>query len=155
MSPREFDLGAAELEVLKVLWEEGPATVRQVLAHLHRRGRDLAYTTVQTFLTRLEQKGAVRCDRTGLAHVFHAAVTRQRISRSRLRTLLDQLYDGAAGPLVLQLVQDERLTAAEIDQLQQLIQRLDAAGSRLAPTDSRGGSKPTGKRRSGRGGESM
>jgi predicted transcriptional regulator len=126
MGTREYDLGAAELEVLRVLWDAGPCTVRDTLNQLRRRGRRLAYTTVQTFLTRLEQKGFVRSDKSGLAHVFRARVSRAAISRSKLRALLDQMYDGAVGPLVLQLVESGRLTPEEIDQLQTLIERLDA-----------------------------
>ena len=57
MPPRDSDLGHAELEVLRALWDLGPVTVREVLAHLHETGRKLAYTTVLTFLTRLEQMG--------------------------------------------------------------------------------------------------
>jgi BlaI family penicillinase repressor len=119
------DLGAAEFDVLKALWEVGPATVREVLTHLHDRGRRLAYTTVQTLLTRLEQKRYVTSDKSDLAHVFRAKVTRDRVTRTRLKNLMSQLYDGAAGPLVLQLVRTERLTPTEIDQLQKLIERLD------------------------------
>lgn len=126
MKDREYELGDAELEVLKSLWEDGPGTVREVLNRLTRRGRNLAYTTVQTFLTRLEQKGFVRADKSDLAYRYAARVTRERISKSRLRELLDQLYDGAAGPLVLQLVQNERLTPEEIETLQKLIERLDS-----------------------------
>lgn len=126
MAERLLDLGSAELEVLRTLWDVGPATVREVLNHLHDRGRRVAYTTVQTLLTRLEQKRYVVSDKSDLAHVFRARVTRDRVTRSRLKTLLSQLYDGAAGPLVLQLVKTERLTTEEIDQLQRLIERLDA-----------------------------
>lgn len=126
MNERDFDLGAAELEVLRVLWDEGPATVRDVLNHLNERGRGLAYTTVQTFLTRLEQKGFVRSNKSDLAFVFRAKVSRDKISRSRLRSLLDELYDGAAGPLALQLIRQERFTRDEIDELQKLIDRLDS-----------------------------
>lgn len=127
MAERLQDLASAELEVLRALWEVGPATVREVLNHMHERGRRVAYTTVQTLLTRLEQKRYVASDKSDLAHVFRARVTRDRVTRSRLKTLLSQLYDGAAGPLVLQLVKTERLTTEEIDQLQRLIERLDAA----------------------------
>jgi BlaI family penicillinase repressor len=127
MTRREFDLGVVELEVLKALWEVGPAPVRVVMNQLHRAGRQPAYTTVQTVLTRLEQKGFVTSDKSGLAYVYRARISRERISRSRLRALLDQLYDGAAGPLVLQLVKSERLTPDEIDQLHKLIERLDSA----------------------------
>jgi BlaI family transcriptional regulator, penicillinase repressor len=119
------DLGAAEFDVLKALWKVGPATVREVLMHLHERGRRLAYTTVQTLLTRLEQKRYVTSDKSDLAHVFRAKVTRDRVTRTRLKNLMSQLYDGAAGPLVLQLVRTERLTPNEIDQLHKLIERLD------------------------------
>ena len=55
MGDRQYDLGEAEFGVLKALWDKGPATVREVLVHLHDRGRRVAYTTVQTLLNRLEQ----------------------------------------------------------------------------------------------------
>lgn len=126
MADRLSDLGAAEFDVLKALWEVGPATVREVLTHLHERGRRVAYTTVQTLLTRLEQKKYVISDKSDLAHVFRAKVTRDRVTRTRLKNIVSQLYDGAAGPLVLQLVRTERLTPDEIDQLQRLIERLDS-----------------------------
>lgn len=125
MNQRQYELGNAELEVLKVLWDAGPSTVRDVLNHLHERGRQIAYTTVQTLLTRLEQKGCVRSDKSDLAHVFRARVTRNRVTRSRLKTLVNQLYDGAAGPLVLHLVRHERLTPDELEELHRLIEALD------------------------------
>ncbi len=121
---RQYDLGSSELEVLKVLWDEAPCTVREVLNHMHQRGRRVAYTTVQTLLTRLEHKQFVRSDKSDLAHVFRARVSRDRVTKSRLKTLVDQLYDGAAGPLVLQLVRSERLKPEEIEQLQELIEGL-------------------------------
>jgi len=125
MAMRQYDLGSSELEVLKVLWEEAPCTVRDVLNHLHERGRHVAYTTVQTLLTRLEQKNYVRSDKTGVAHVFRPRLTRDRVTKSRLKALVDQLYDGAAGPLVLQLVRTERLKPEEVEQLHELIEALD------------------------------
>lgn len=125
MADHEYELGAAELEVLKTLWDEGPGTVRQVLERLHARGRIVAYTTAQTFLARLEQKGVVKSDKSGFAFIYRPTVTRERVTRSRLRALLEELYDGAAGPAVLQLVRSEKLTPAEIEQLQRLIDELD------------------------------
>jgi len=125
MPDRLGELGAAELEVLKTLWDQGPCTVRDVLNHLLQRGRKLAYTTVLTFLTRLEQKGFVLSNKSGLAYVYRAKVTRERVSRSRIRSLVQELYDGAAGALVLQLMQSERLSAEEIEELQRLLDRLD------------------------------
>ncbi len=116
----------AELEVLKALWGDGPATVRQVMNHLHERGRHIAYTTVLTFLSRLEQKGYVTSDRSDMAYVYRPSVTRDKVVRSRLQSLIEQLYDGAAAPLVLQLVRQEKFTRDEIAELQKLVEQLDA-----------------------------
>jgi BlaI family penicillinase repressor len=123
---QRYNLGRAELEVLRALWIEGPTTVRNVMEYLHRRGRKVAYTTVQTVLGRLEQKGVARSDKSGVAYVYRAKISRERFSQSRLKTLLDQLYDGAAGPLALQLIRSKRLTPEEIEELRQLIEQLDA-----------------------------
>ncbi len=130
MAPREIDLGAAELEVLKTLWDDGPATVREVMNHLHERGRQVAYTTVLTFLSRLEQKGFVRSDKSDVAYVYRPAVTRDRVTKSRLRSVIEQLYDGAVAPLVLQLMREEKFSTDEIAELQNLIDQLDAKGRR-------------------------
>jgi BlaI family transcriptional regulator, penicillinase repressor len=119
------ELGDAELEVLKALWDAGPGTVRQVLQHLHDRGRKVAYTTVLTVLTRLEQKGYVASDKSGLAYIYKPRVSRQKVVGSRLKAVVEQLYDGAAAPLVLHLMESQRFTPEEIDQLQRLIKRLD------------------------------
>ncbi len=125
MANRQYDLGSAELEVLKALWDAGPLTVREVMNCMHRRRRRVAYTTVLTFLTRLEQKNFVSSDKSGLAYVYRATITRNDVSRSRVRTLVKQMYDGAAGPLVLQLVRQERLSRDELEALQSLIEQLD------------------------------
>ena len=99
--------------------------VREVLSRLQAGGRRLAYTTVLTFLSRLEQKGFVHSDRSGPAYLYRPAVTRAKVTRSRLRSLMEQLYDGAAGPLVLQLMRQEKFSADEIAALQKLIDAWD------------------------------
>ena len=125
MAERDQELSGAELEVLKILWEHAPATVRDVLNRLHDRGRTLAYTTVLTFLNRLEQKGFVTSDKDGVAYRYTPTVSRENVTHSRLRTLLDELFDGAAAPLVLQLVRETKLEADDLSALRDLIDRLD------------------------------
>ena len=126
MGVREFDLGRAELEVMKTLWDHGLSTVRQVLNHLRGRGRRWAYTTVQTLLTRLEQKGYVASDKSELAFVYRASISRERVSRRRLKTIVQQMYDGAAGPLALQLIKTQKFTPSEIAALHDLLDQLDS-----------------------------
>jgi predicted transcriptional regulator len=125
MAKPNLELGSAELEVLKVLWEKGPSPVRDVLEVLHERGRRVAYTTVLTILTRLEQKGMVTSDRTEQAYIYKAKLSRQRVTTARLQALVRDLYDGAAAPLVLQLVQSGKFSPEEIAQLHRLIEGLD------------------------------
>ena len=126
MAKRDYELGEAELAVLRVLWDFGPQTVREVMTQMHASERKVAYTTVLTFLTRLEQKGFVTSDKADLAYIYRAKVSRENVTRSRVRSLIEQLYDGATGPMVLQLIENGRFTTDEIAQLRKLIKELDS-----------------------------
>jgi BlaI family penicillinase repressor len=128
MGKSGHDLGAGELDVLKVLWDLGPAPVRDVMKALHKRGRRVAYTTVLTVLTRLEQKGFVSSDKSEQAYIYKAKVSRDRATGSWLKSMVRQWFDGAAAPMVLQLMQSEKFSAEEIAQLQQLLDRLESKG---------------------------
>ena len=128
MARRPVELGEGELAVMRVLWDEEPLTVREVMERLHERGRTVAYTTVMTFLTRLEQKGVVSSNKRDTAYVYRAKVSRVSVSASRIKTLLDQLYDGAAAPMLLQLIENERLSPEELARLRKLIDDLDRRG---------------------------
>ncbi len=126
--PRRQPASDAELEVLKVLWATGPATVRDVAAALRQKRRRLAYNTVLTLLSRLRDKGYVAADRRGPAHVFRAAASRDDLLGSSLAALADRLCDGTASPLVQALVRGRRLSAADITQLRTLLDDLARQG---------------------------
>ena len=113
----------AELEVLKVLWSAGPATVRDVAAALKKQRRRLAYNTVLTLLSRLRDKGYVTADKTDTAHQFHAVVTREDLLGSSLSALADRICDGTASPLVHALVRGQ-LTRQELADLRKLLDDL-------------------------------
>lgn len=138
MGKQAYELGEAELAVLRALWDGGPQTVRDVMARLHERHRKVAYTTVLTFLSRLEQKGYVGSDKREQAYVYRAKVTRESVTRSRVRSLVDQLYDGAAGAMVLQLIENERLSSDEISRLRAMIDELDQGSGDAETTDGGG-----------------
>jgi predicted transcriptional regulator len=129
---RQYSIGEAELEVLKVLWEHGPGTVREINARVAPRGHQWAYTTVQTMLHRLQTKGCVRSGRAGVgaAHVFEAAVSRDRLLSQRLRDLADQLCDGTASPLLLALVEGQQLSPEDIRHFRRLLDQLDPPAAR-------------------------
>lgn len=106
-----------ELEILKVLWEHGPASVRQVHRELLRQEPDLAYNTVQTLLRIMEVKELVRHEPEGRTFIYTAQFTRDE---STVR-FLDRVYDGAAAQLVQSLLRSERVSEEELTRMQTLI----------------------------------
>ena len=121
---RRLPVSDAELEVLKVLWAAGPATVRDVAAALERKRRHLAYNTVLTLLSRLREKRYVAADRRDAAHVFRAIVSRDDLLGSTLAALADRLCDGTSSPLLQALVRGGRFSADEIAEFRQLLDDL-------------------------------
>jgi BlaI family penicillinase repressor len=124
MAEQQPPLSETELEVLKALWEIGSGTVREVNEVLRKRKRRWAYTTVLTLLTRLQTKGYVESDKSGLAHVFHPSVSRDKLLRLRLTRLAEDLCEGTAAPLVHALVQGRRLSPDEIEGFRRLLDEL-------------------------------
>lgn len=118
---RSPDLTSAELRVMKALWEVGTGTVADVRSALGRRGQELAYTTVMTLLGRLAAKRAVVVDRTREPFVYRAVHRRESVLRDRLREFVREVFDGQAESLVLNLVEDESLSRAELRAIERRI----------------------------------
>lgn len=118
---RPPDLTTAELRVMKALWEVGDGTVAEVRSELARRGQELAYTTVMTLLGRLAGKGAVQVDKAKEPFVYRAAYRRESVLRDRLREFVREVFDGQADSLVLNLVEDESLSKAELKAIEKMI----------------------------------
>jgi BlaI family penicillinase repressor len=137
VEPRHTSLGENELDLLKMLWEHGSGTVREINAFSRRHGRRWAYTTVLTMLQRLEAKGYVSSDKGGVAHVFRPSVTRDKLLQQRLTDLADQLCEGTATPLVHALVEGQRFTREEISHFRQLLDQLEGKSTK-APGPKRG-----------------
>jgi predicted transcriptional regulator len=116
-------LSEAEREVLKVLWDYGPGTVREINEVLEHRGRRWAYTTVATLLQRLGAKQYVAGDSSAVAHVYRAIVTRDELLKRRLKDTADELCDGQAAPLILALVHSSRFSAKEVARLRRLLDK--------------------------------
>lgn len=105
-----------ELEILKVLWEHGPSSVREV----HRQlapGEDLAYNTVQTLLRIMEEKQLVLHHVEGRTFIYTPRYSRDE-SAARF---LDRVFDGAADQLVLSLLRSERISPEELERMHALI----------------------------------
>jgi predicted transcriptional regulator len=108
-----------ELDVMAVLWDEGPATVAEVQAQLED---ELAYTTVLTMLRTLEEKGHVGHVEEGRAYRYHPLVDRDRAQVNALRRLTRKLFRGSRELLLTHLVSDSDLAEDELRRLQQLLE---------------------------------
>lgn len=114
----------AELAILRVLWDLGPATVRQVQNHLAGE-RGTGYTTTLKLMQIMFEKGLLRRDDSGHAHVYRAAITRTRTQRQVIGQVLDQLFDGSAQQLVMQALSTRKSTTAELAEIRRLLDELE------------------------------
>jgi len=116
-----------ELEIMKVLWDLGPANVQAVQAKLPGEPK-LAYTTVQTMLNVLHRKGKVKRALKGRAYEYTPLVTRQKAIRATLHDLIDRLFGGSAEGLVMSLVETRHLTAEKLARLNRLVEQSQREG---------------------------
>lgn len=121
----ENSLSDAEHQVLNVLWDDGPSSVRQIRQAIEATGRSWAPTTVNTLLTRLEKKGFVEVDKSEFAHVFRPKITREVLVQQRLQQLADAFCDGSKTPLMLALAETQKFSDQEVAEFRQLLDRLE------------------------------
>jgi predicted transcriptional regulator len=117
-APRPTD---AELAILRVLWERGPSTVRQVHDVLLRE-RATAYTTALKLLQIMTEKGLVRRNESDRTHVYQARLTQEQTQRQLVRDLLDRAFGGSATKLVVQALAARRATPEELTEIRNLIE---------------------------------
>jgi BlaI family transcriptional regulator, penicillinase repressor len=122
---KKQDVTDAELNVLQILWDEGPVTIRQLADVLYPNDGDAGYATVQILLKRLEAKNHVHRDRRSHAHLFSALTDRDTLVGRRLRRMAEKLCGGLMGSLLTHLVRAEELSAIERQELRALMDELD------------------------------
>ncbi|HXP83436.1 MAG TPA: BlaI/MecI/CopY family transcriptional regulator [Bryobacteraceae bacterium] len=115
-----FTLTGQELEIMKVVWQLKTATVRQVYETLLRH-RKIAYTTVMTMMNILEQKGFLKKKAAERAFVYAPSRPERQVIRAMVREFVDRVFNGAAEPLLVHLVEDEQLTAEDLEELRRSI----------------------------------
>ena len=112
-----------ELEIMKVLWETGPAAVQAVQEKLPPgpAGQPLAYNTVQTMLNVLHRKGRVRRELSGRAYVYETTVSRGQAARQAVGDLIHRMFDDSPESLVLSLVETRQLTPETLARLSEMV----------------------------------
>lgn len=115
----------AELDLLKVLWEHGPATVAQVQG-LVKDSPPRGYTTILKLLQIMTQKGFVERQKKHRAHVYRAAVSSRQIHRQYMRHVLARVFDNSTGRLVLQALSARPVSSEELAEIRVMLDDLEA-----------------------------
>jgi predicted transcriptional regulator len=120
-------LSKGEMEIARSLWDIGPATVREVHESVSK-SRSIDFSTVQTYLRRIESKGYANSKLKGRVRTYSSKTKPGTVIRETVDDLVDRLFGGEAMPLVRHLVEDRGIDAAEIAELRELIDRLEKGG---------------------------
>ena len=118
-TPRPTD---AELAILRVLWQLGPSTVRQVHEVL-MRDRSTAYTTALKLLQIMTEKGLVRRDESDRTHVYQSRLTEEQTQRQLIRDLMDRAFGGSSSKLVMQALASKRASTDELTEIRRMLER--------------------------------
>jgi BlaI family transcriptional regulator, penicillinase repressor len=114
-------LTEAELRLMNVLWQKGPATVHELLKALPSNP-SLAYNSVLTTIRILERKGYVKHVKDGRAHIYMPLVGQKEATRSEVRNLVSRFFKNSHELLVLNILEDDSINAQELKRLSQLLE---------------------------------
>ncbi len=114
----------AELEILQVLWERGPSTVRQIHEQLSRR-RATGYTTTLKLMQIMVQKGLLARDESNRTHLYRDAQTREKTQRQLVGNLMRRAFAGSAAGLIMQALSAKRASAEDLAEIRRLLDELE------------------------------
>ena len=120
MKTKTRTLTEQELEIMKVVWERKASTVRDVYETLRER-KGVAYTTVMTMMNILESKGHLVKRPEGRAYVYEPSQAQTQVISGMVQEFVDRVFDGAARPLVLSLLQERKLSKEDLEEISRLI----------------------------------
>jgi predicted transcriptional regulator len=111
-----------ELEIMKIIWERGAATVRDVYETLLER-RKVAYTTVMTMMNILEQKKFLRKKQADRAYVYEPSRPKEQVVGGMVRDFVNRVFNGSAEPLLQHLVDQEKISEADLREIARLMRK--------------------------------
>ena len=114
----------AELTILRILWEHGPTTVRQVHTILNK-DRNSGYTTALKLMQIMTEKGLLERDESCRPQIYRARLSRDQTERQLVRDLLDRAFAGSAKRMVLQALSVKKASAKELAEIEKLLTKLD------------------------------
>jgi BlaI family transcriptional regulator, penicillinase repressor len=115
----------SELEILQVLWQHGPSTVRFVNDKLNEQKREVNYISTQKLMLIMLDKGFVTKDASQMTHVYKAAADESKTKGYMLDLVVDNLFNGSASSLMMQLLGNKKMSPQEMEEFKELIKKMD------------------------------
>lgn len=115
----------SELEILRALWDLGPASVRQILEYIQREKPSTGYTTVLKLMQIMTEKGLLVRDEKERTHVYRPAIRREQTQRQLAGELLDKVFGGSAAALLMQALSSKRASKQELAEIRQFLDQLE------------------------------
>jgi len=115
-----------ELDVLQVLWQYGPSTVRFVHDKLNEQKEAVIYTSTLKLMQLMKEKGMLDRDETNMKHVYSALLDEKKVKSAMLNRFVDTMYNGSAGDLMVALLGDDNTSSEELDKVRALLKTLDS-----------------------------
>lgn len=129
MKPKKSDAEPtrSELEILQVLWQHGPSTVRFVNDQLNEQKREVQYTSTLKLMQIMVEKELLSRDDSQMKHVYKAAVEEGKTKSLLLDRFVDALYNGSTSKLMMQLLGNKKTSKKELDQIKELLKKMDGS----------------------------
>ncbi|MES2276430.1 MAG: BlaI/MecI/CopY family transcriptional regulator [Bacteroidota bacterium] len=114
----------SELEILQVLWDKGPSTVRAINDEL-LKVKDVNYTTTLKLMQIMADKGILKRDESQMKHIYHVAEAEEKTKDHLLEKFIDSVYQGSAGKLVMQLLGNKKASKEDLASIREMLDKLD------------------------------
>jgi BlaI family penicillinase repressor len=124
-SPASSEPTKSELEILQVLWQYGPSTVRFVNDTLNEQKREVNYMSTQKLMLIMLDKGFLTKDTSQMTHVYQAAAEEDKTKGALLDRVVDNIFNGSASNLMMQLLGNKKMSPKEMEEFKELIKKLD------------------------------
>jgi BlaI family penicillinase repressor len=124
MKENNIEPTKSELEILQVLWQYGPSTVRFVNDHLNEQKREVQYTSTLKLMQIMAEKGLLTRDATNMKHIYKAAEEESKTKSFLLEKFVNTMYNGSASSLMMQLLGNKTVSKKEMEAIKELIKKL-------------------------------
>ena len=115
----------SELEILQVLWQHGPSTVRFVNDLLNEQKREVQYTSTLKLMQIMHEKGILKRDDTSMKHVYSPALEEKKTKTQLLDRVIDTMFNGSRSSLVLQLLGNKKTSKKELQEIKEFLRKLE------------------------------